>query len=462
MSYKNIHPFQPGLRTIYVNHTSGNDGYAGTISEPVGTIQEAVNRFKPLDRGVQAWDLNDDRTIIVQDPGGTHIFNEEITIPPHSGDGALIIKAEYNVVFSGLTEAGTPFSALSGYEVRQRLTFTTTPMTPGTLNDGYFAIADTNYLGNPFEYGWDYLPIVYNGDGYVDVVALDPGTWTAFNHFAGATVDIAEPVVIWQPATTDGSAYYTTQCIRNLGGALIVEGFRFQPYRTSLTGSVISNIGQIGESTNGTRVTVRGCIFEDNSGTGFATIAIGDACSLLGCIFTTSATDFVNYTKGLSVVNNRIKSTYSLVQFGYTEATIWGIDVELDGSSDTFYIKSSNLIRFFADIRAANIRFVDSYCFIEALTVEGAGALPAIDIGSNCSIDITTAITGSRLSGSTGNNSYGLQITNANSEVRSNTNPTTATITGTSGDVKIGDNPVRAWTAGAETDLTKLARLGGW
>lgn len=465
MSYKNIHPFQPGLRAIYVNHTSGSDGYAGTITEPVATIQEAVNRFKPLDRGVQTWDLNDDRAIIVQDPGGDSTFDEEVVIPPHAGDGALHIKADYIVAHSGLVEAGTPFSTLSGFEVRQRLTFTTTPMTPGVLADGYFAVPDTNYLGNPYEYGWDYLPIVENGDGYVDVVALDPGTWTAFNHFAAATVDIVAPKLIWRPGTTDSLAYYSSACIKNMGGALIVEGFKFQQPQTFTSNIVISNVMQDSDSGNGDRVYLRGCIIDDNaSSVGFTSVVVGDSCSIAGCIFKANNASISNGARALTLVNTRFADTSTYYPYFHSsEITVWGGDVDISTNA-WFYLDSGTNARVFLDIRGGALYIIKSSVNIQALSVENNNSgWSNLYVDSHSSAIINSALSPSvRLVGSTGNTTYGLHIVGMNSSVYTNINPTSATLSGSSGDVKVGANPVRSWSAGEETDLTNLSRLGGW
>ena len=71
----------PAVRDLYVNHSTGSDSNAGDQAAPLATIQEAVNRFKQPALGVQTWELGDDRTIYVADPGGPNSkFQESILI----------------------------------------------------------------------------------------------------------------------------------------------------------------------------------------------------------------------------------------------------------------------------------------------------------------------------------------------------------------------------------------------
>jgi len=456
MSYKNIHPFQPGLRTIYVNHTTGGDGYAGTISEPCATIQQAVNRFKPLDRGAQNWALNDDRTILVQDPGGDSIFDEEIVIPPHAGDGALIIRAEYQVEFSGLVESGSPFSTIAGFEVRQRLSFTTSPMTASTLGDGYFVVPQTNTLGNPFEFGWEILPIVDNATGTCDVVAYDPGSYTAFTHLAAVAVDIVKPQVIWRPGLTDASGDYPVPCIRNMGGSLIVEGFRFQNSTAGQSNVVLMNTGPSGDTWFGGRVYIRGCVVENNgSGTGFRGVVHGDSCALSGVLLqgrngiTMSSSDLigVNIRQALSAGFTPANGLY-----GVANAYLYGVDTELSASdSKIFNIHMSSNIMIAIDLRGGGLHFWQGAAQIDAMSCEDS-AKTCIVLSTDSTAFILSA---SRAVGSSGNTDYGVRMFGYNAVLEGYSPPS---LSGSLGDLKVGDNPITSWGVGDYIDMTKSCK----
>jgi len=456
MSYKNIHPFQPGLRTIYVNHTSGNDGYAGTISEPVGTIQEAVNRFKPLDRGVQAWDLNDDRTIIVQDPGGTSTFDEEIVIPPHAGEGALVIKAEYHAEFSGLVESGSPpFSAISGFEVRQRLSFTTSPLTPSTLGDGYIIIPDANLLGEPYSFSWDYLPIVDNAAGTCDVVAIDPGIWTAYSHGNGTEVSIVRPIVTWRPPSN--SFFYPNSCIRNMGGSLIVEGFVFENSSSSSTNYIISNTGYAGDILYGGKVHIRGCIVNNNgSGAGFQTLFNGDSISACGIIIKSKGA-YTTHSKNLSMVNCRDvipSGVFYRNILNSTALALYGLDLDAtNATSAGLSFEGCNQVDYLMlDIRGSGLYLYKTNTVqIWAMSCEDSGTSPCIDIAELSSAYL---VEDNRVVGSSGNTGYGIRLRGINSSLYMVY--TSSTISGSSGDIKVGSNPVISWSNTIETDVSYL------
>ena len=468
MSYRSVVPFLPGLRELYVNHGTGDDTAAGTAGAPLATIQEAVNRFKPMDRGTQLWDLNDDRTIHVQDPGGGSDFGESIVIQSHSGEGALHIKAVVTTLHTGLVESGTPFSAIAGFEVRQQLSFTTSPMTPSALADAAFVVPQTNLLGNPFEYGWDYLPIVDNAAGTCDVVALDPGVLTSFSHGAAVVVDIIQPDIIWKNGTTDAFGYYHTSCIMNHGGPLIVEGFRFQNSRTGYYGNVL--VVNHGESDDawGTKTCFRACIVENNTGNyGFISLAHGTGVQFAGVIYKANNLRLFQGVPGSSIINTRAiglaTSGSGAIGFENTSSlTIYGLDADNSASpikSVGFY--GATVVAAFIDVRGGYFYMRGCpYTSIQALSVEGAGAAPAISVGPGTSLGIGSATSNGRLSGTTGNNQYGLHVHGPNSATEIVT-VTGFSLSGALGDVKVGDNPVKAWDSGPETDMTKMARITG-
>ena len=446
--------FDPALRSLWVEPDTGDDSAVGTIGNPLKTQQEAVNRFKPMSMGIQYWALDDDRQINVM---GTGKFQESVVIPAHAGMGALRIVGEETVLHEGLAVNGST-SAIAGFEVRRRLSFTTAPMTPSALADGYFVRPQARTVTeNNFEFQWSMIPIVDNAAGSIDGPILIPGSLTAFDLGSGVLVDIVQPKRIQQPAANDQWAFVEGCCFLNLGGALIVEGLEFQArddVQIANRGVVLAALGSIGNEYNGSAYLLSRCVIRHNAITGltFSSIVSGDAASMTGCLVVGGSERLSTGSRGMTIVNLRASGGLTLSALS-TAFTFYGLDSTL---GIYIYDCKGSLS---ADIRpsATEALLLTGGSRVETAVFSVEGCTAPRCIFADTQSTLTLFGGGGSIVGTTGNTGIGVEL-----EALSYCNATTAgsiTLSGSGGDIKVGALAVQAWGAGSTTDPTELARL---
>lgn len=453
-------------RDVYVDPVNGNDDndglvatqIAGTNEGPVQSIQLAVLMFKlPLGR---TWARGADRTIHVKYTAGMATITEQITVPPHNGEGVLIIDAEENVLFSGLIENGA-LSAVAGFECRSRLTFTTAPLTPAALARTAF-VRSRSRGENVIDACAEDLPIVANANNSVDVVVGEPGIFTAFNYQNGTVVDIVAPQVPWglSPEPAGSVLMLQRTLITNIGGSpLLVRGFICKADGISIFNSCfLKNTGK-GVGIFGNNTALSRCFSDGAGGAQWGALTVGDVLvtaliSKNGSLFNVAS--FADLAVVLNVDFDGAGATVAMssVRAGVfvgvnTTCTINILDSDISGG-------------FSADARGFNIGFFGrSGAQVYALTISGVGGAIALLFGTTQSGDqsgmcMATLIDGTRVSGSAGNTSVGCLV-----GIQSNLLLLAGvpTLTGTAGDLRVGAAAPRAWGAGDQSDATLFARF---
>lgn len=448
-----------GVRALYVDITNGVDANTGlTPNEPLKSVQRAVNLYKS--GAIQHWPLNDNRYIHVMGAPGSE-FKENIVVPPHAGMGALIIQGEEEVLAQDLEVSGSVFTSVPGFEVEQNLNLTGAGLAPSTLSYGAFVVPQVSFAETEFEAAYDMLPIKDNAAESLRTAAFDPGVFSGFAYFAGALVDVVSPNITWKSADSTAFSFTGVPTITNLGGALIIRGFRAAPADVGGNfSSFMNSAAGPGDSGNGSPVTLQRIAF---TGGAFAQIVEGDALSMIGCSINDPAS-FPKLSSANTLVcqNILINSGICLVE-GAGDISMYGASFDSSGAvNGGIRIADSTPVRYLAaDIRCTgtgdgNLQLNSTSVNVQALSIEDAGALDAIQGLTGSDISITVAALNSRLNGSAGNSAHGCSI-GVMSYVLSGFEAN-ITLSGTAGDLKVGDLAAKAWTDPAVTDPDQLAR----
>jgi len=227
--------------TLYVDIVAGSDGYDGTVGSPLKTIQEAVYRHIPPYAPAPYWSSSVVKRIIVKYTSGMPILQENVIKPPHTGAGLFIIEGEMHVE-SNLVQSGAT-TTVAGYQGRNRVAFTTSPLTPSSL-DGYFAepVPDVIFGSTELFSYLEHFCIIDNAAGSIDLAAGKIGSVDGFGYGDTSVIRIVRPQINWaQPDLdpTDIGAY--TSAFINQGGTTLIKGFIYTP--TNLFDSFITSDG---------------------------------------------------------------------------------------------------------------------------------------------------------------------------------------------------------------------------
>lgn len=275
-----IPPFVAALRELYVDPTNGDDRGAGTMADPLLTLQEAVNRFLPL-WFVQVWAHNDNRVINIV--GSGHTITEQVVVPDFAGMGVLHFSFEEQVVHAGLQLSGAP-AGIAGFEVAERVSFDTSPMTPSTLGDNSFYRPDATAKAaagydDIIEETFEDVAILDNAAGTIDVVA-DVGT-TIFGYVLGADGDVVRPQNTWSPDRPASSLFANAVAIKTGKGRVLVTGCAFDFEDNNDTAVVTGDQGNAGGTQN---VTLARCTFTNQGAFGNNGLVRGLGAGLHACI----------------------------------------------------------------------------------------------------------------------------------------------------------------------------------
>ncbi len=451
-----------GTRELFVDTVNGNDDNDGlTSATALQTIQLAALMFKlPL---LQTWAKNDNRTITVIHTPGMPKITEQITVPPHNGEGILIADFEEEVIASGLVENGA-LAAVAGFENRWQITFTTAPLTPAALARNAFTKMHTLQSENEIDGCLENLPIITNGAGTVDVVAADPGIFSAFHYANGAVIDIVRPQIEWgldeDPVTTTHTLQHTM--IKNLGGSpLIIRGVCAATDNTNVNNTCfLSNIGN-GVGILGNNVALTRSMAEATTpGAGWWALTFGDAM-VAGFIAEADSIYYLTSYASLASAYNvdTDTPTRSTVAASYVDN---GLVVGINATGILSLNKATMSAGGSFDVRNGHFVLANySSCTLFALTVEGAGGFPGLRIGYSESADSAgyngcTIVDGTRVKGTTGNTDLGCRVgIFGNLFVLSGV----PTLSGGVNDLQVGAAAARAWGAGDESDAVLFARF---
>ncbi len=448
------------VRHLYVSSTSGLRSNSGlTPGSPLKTIQEAANLF--LTGPIQFWEVNDNRYIHVEDPQGT-THTESVVILPHAGPGALVIKGQETTVEEGLVLAGTPFTAIPGFEIDQTCNLSGGALVPSTYSYGTYLVPQVSFADTEYDASYDMLPVKDNAASSLTVTCYDPGIWSAFSLSGGALVDLVKPNITWRAADSTAFAYTNAPTITNLGGALIVRGFNVKKAAVGGSfGSFLNSGAGPGDSSTGSLVAMQRLHFND---AGFSTVVEGDSCSMTCVSFDDAATTpRLSSCQSFIAQNVAINTSLVLIE-GAGDASLYGISVDhTNAGLGGFRVSSGTPIRHLAaDIRASGagncqLSLFGVDCSVYALSVEGAGPNPAVACNNGSSVAFDIATGASRLVGTAGNTDVGVLVSDRSK--CSGNNLASISLTGSAGDLKIGALAPQTWVAGANSDAIEFARF---
>lgn len=449
------------VRAIYCDPVSGDDTNDGlTSSTAVRDLQVAINMYFPASRGMQSWAVNDNRVIHVLGSAGT-VMTKSVVVPPHAGLGALIIQGQETTVEPGLLLAGTPFSAIVGYQIDQTLNLLGAALTPSSYQYNAFVKPQVSLAETEFDAGYDALPIRDNGASDLTVTAYDPGVWSAFSYSAGALVDIVQPNITWRPEDATATAFINAPAITNFGGALIVRGFEIQ------AASVGGNFGCFLMNSSaaspllGASTLMQRSIVTDTS---FSPFVDGNGVGLMGIIYDDPAA-YPKLCEGDVIIQNFLGRCGFLDCPGPQRTAIYGMSLDTPADAVGGLSMSNNFVsggHVAADLRASGTEGTQfrvlggAVVHFGPISVEGAKGLNCVQV-ENAYADFKIGSNAGRTTGSAGNNGVGLDLSEGSFGIAGN--EASITLSGTGGDMTVGALPARAWTAGSQTDPTELSRF---
>lgn len=432
--------------TLYVNNVTGDDDALGGSSTPLRSIQEAINRLIPPHHTPQ-WDKGFEPIIYVQHTGTD--YTDIVYKPKHKGEGILRIVGEEEVLHSGLVQSG--IAAITGYYALNRLSTTTSVMTPGALTGAKVrpqqAIND-NYLDELLEY----VTIADNDTNTIDIVgAVALGT-VGFGYINGMIFDVVKAQINW----VAGSSLYTgCPLITNEGGCLVVEGFIFPPINTGYT-----VLRSIESGTGGGGFAAQSCLnrcdFPTGDWTLNAPLSTGFGIWFTACEFSENivAAHGGNVTVSTSRGKIAAKSLLSFAAFSHFGSVYLSSVAGSHGSSWAPFASLGANDSFISelDIRDGDQLLLANCSFgrLQAISCENVGAKPCIEIFQSSVMYITST------QGTTGNEDTALklrQCSNVGGRFGS------LIMSGTNGQVRTGSAAVHTWTT-VTTDTVQLCRFG--
>ena len=461
-----------GARTLYVDPVAGSDDNGGTSSDDaLKTIEAAVLGFLPPGLGPPVWARGDDRTIHVVYTAGMSPIEEQVVLPPHAGAGILRILAEEEVLFSGVTLAGT-FAAVDGKETQQTLTFNESLFTLHALSHTAFLRISNREGLSLLGAALDDFPIVDNAVDSVDIVAADPGIFCGFDIADGVAFDVVRPqITMSTPSNADAAlvASYDA-CFTNLGGPCMISGFEFKA-ASDAAGTFHTKLALVNHGA-GADVFWGPSVFLHRS-----TFVVGDAgetwkaptagpSTLISCILGPDSIDNLLYEASEFYLYNIDADAPNpltvLSLFSCQDCLVSGLNVK-----ESVGFKQDVFVTYLTmDVDAAGatnssgrvLVYNGSQIEVYGLTVVNAGSIPAIALGSHGGYH-AAAIglqDGSRVSGSSGNTGVGVKTGVLTSmHMYGSTLPT---LSGDDGDIQLGATTGVAWADKPQTDTTILTR----
>jgi hypothetical protein len=452
----------PDTRTLYVDPANGDDESTGeTQGSPLKLIMTALRKFHPPHLPPPLFETGDDRTVYVMANGAPLTLTEVVDIPSHVGTGGLVLLAEEQIVYSGLTEGSSPPSEISSST--HRFTFVAGP-----------TMAAHALQGNAFlrpqdiESVWGTLGLVAAANEYgavVDNAASTADVTFASTDSAGTTdrvVDMVRPLITWvlpEPEAGVSTWYGATLCRApaNVG----VFGFKFAVQADQTASSFIEGHGnmQFQDGTGGvipypagSPVVVSRCVF-DLSGAVLNYPLSGEGIFANGVIFNPGASNTEMFcalrhsTVGNAIIDLSVIDTITLAD----KADLFFNYVRIQGKSST----KTKVIFEHSSFRTCSFDLFDAYIVYNACPYvylsegdhQNVGAHPAITgIG-------TTFAMLTLLDGSTGNTNVGVALRLGTKVLAAVNN----TVTGNLGDQKVGALAVHSYAA--QVDPTELCLM---
>jgi hypothetical protein len=436
-----------GTNILYVHSSLGDDTNNGlSPATALKTVQEAVNRFKLSGGEIPYWPVEDHRIIHVL----ANSFDENIVIPPHTGQGALIIEGEVDLLSTGTF---TSFDGKASYDTLHLMNLSSGTFDNTVNNDSFVRL--TNPGSNIFDNIYESFPVltVSGIADTADVVAFDPGNYTAFQYSNGVAIEHVTPLVTWAgPTPGAGSAYDTI--IRNIGGSpLIIRDFIFQP-TASYYQQILSNDTPGSTDYDFDTVAIERCIIKQSPGLHeFGWLFRGHVV-LSSCII-----EMTTGAKGSGTIMNTHYQMYdndSVFSKFSGNFGLLGLNVVGATAQTTLILSDGTSVISGADFRSKSNLAYDQAAFstIYKFSCEGSTS-PAIQIGAAYNYggrggNIVRIQEGK---GTTGNTSYGVMVYPFN--MLQMQHPSLyPSLSGTLGDLKIGGLAVRNWEDGSVTDAS--------
>lgn len=381
--------YDPDVRDLYVNTSTGSDTASGSQTDPLLTVQEAVNRFESTLFNDE-WAIDDSRTIYV-----TGDVQESVLCRGHPGPGALKIISEDVSVLQTLTQSGSPatIARTSGnHFVRHAITYTT-PIDGSVVGDsGAYVVPNPLPSSDIFEECYEYLPVVDVSGSTLDVDIVGPGVLSGFGHTNAASVEVRSPSATWEPAdsTAVGLRFFGNYCINNpTGSPLIIEGFRVRPAANGFDGLDVFLVNGPGFSGSVNTLTViQGCVFDELGGAAISP-------------FTGKGVTFNGVFNGSGLFSNKEISESFILNARFVDgfALKGGINHHIYGADcgGVFAILSANVETTRLDTEG-QIQVVDSFVRFQAVSVE-SGVSSCLSIGQGGIVNVAQALGNNQLYG---------------------------------------------------------------
>lgn len=463
------------VRKLYVDPVNGNDDndglvetqVAGTDQGPLQTIQLAVLMFKlPW---LQRWAKGANRTVLVKHTAGMDDIKEQIVIPPHVGDGILILQFEEEVVAENLVQNGA-FTPVAGYVARQTVPLVGNPLGAGDLADNAFlTLTDRDTVEPEAAIAvLNDLPIVDNGTGDITVDAYGVGFYCAYDYGDGKSLRVVRPQIAWTfPDDNDSPGFdFGASLIQNMGGRLIVQGVTLKALSKaggSVRGPFLENWGN-NDNNSGqicilNRVHFKPGDFNDHvTPNEVVRLTTGDAVAAIATLFQYETTGPLCSGRNCYFLNMRFHDGFGDLWPVVLQSTGLFLGMDCDSTGAHFIVRGSEIV-FSGDFRNRNVR-IESGSHVGNLDVSIEGVAdgdPCLAIGLDaneldppmsaqgaCRVAILQAI------GSTGNTGVGCRIGPHSYVIRGAGAVTT--LTG-SADLQVGQAAAtQAWGAGSATD----------
>lgn len=400
--------FDSELRDLYVDTSTGSDTASGSQSDPLLTVQEAIDRFEsPLLNAI--WAHDDTRTVHVAGD-----VQETVLCRGHAGPGALKIISEDVVVRQTLTQSGSAATISRGsgaYYVRNRFTFAETISVSVTGDTGMYLFppAIEGTLGSEFEEIYEYAPVVATGGSTLDVVLVAPGVLSGAGYTDGATIEVRDPVATWTPAQQATSRIYGTAAIYNpTGSPLVIEGFDARPDGFAQNANtdvfLVNGTSPNGRVAGGSQVVIQGCRFSANGGDSI-TPCIGPSVSVNGTILTGNEFRDCN---GILFANCRF--TDSCTVSGSSAINFYGTD-----SGTLNIIGNSEVVYFRCDI-TGTVLVSSSRVRVNTISVD-SGASTCININESSSMDFGPALSNNQAYGNGGGSVHAVTVQGPNANL---------------------------------------------
>jgi len=434
--------------TLYVDIVAGFDGYDGTVSSPLKTIQEAIYRFFPPYSPAQFLDSSDLREIILVYTPGMPSIQEQVVKPLHKGGAVLYIRAQHRVEAS-VVQSGS-LALETGHQSLRRINFTTAPFVGNTLQDGYFVLPTDPTVGGALvpTVATEISAIVNNGDGYVLAPFSNPEIQDAFGFTNASTLDIVQPQIEWDSPTTNvGNGAVVSPLITNQGGGLIIQGFIFDRSGDPSSHDRQTLVLDHGTEATGSNTSMILCRFAN-----LFSIADTSSSLMISSSYMDMGTNSIqlNQVRDLTIARCHLTGPAGELQVRYSDL------VNINSSYISRYAGITNKVQII-QCRNCDVSGIDFRTDVNLIMNGSGGSVQNCTfegMGSSCiTVDDKSHIVINSVTGSAGNTSHGVEVGDfASVRILG------STVTGTLGDIRVGSSTGLLYSDLPVTDIGTMSR----